>query len=54
MSQQTLSRFGFFSPSNSAKRKLEVESKFKENFNQDSFDWNICNKNWTLALFRVL
>ena len=55
MSQQTLSRFGFFSPSNSAKRKLEVESnsesaktlkkKFKENLNQDSFDWNICNKN---------
>ena len=26
MSQQTLSRFGFFSPNNSAKRKLDVDS----------------------------
>ena len=51
MSQQTLSGFRFFSPINSAKRKLEGESdsesaqtpkmKFRKNLNQDSFDWYI-------------
>ena len=54
MSQQNLSGFGFFSPSDSVKRKLEVEldsesaqklkKKFRKNLNQDSFDWYICEK----------
>ena len=54
MSQQTLTGFGFFSPSNSAKTKLEVESDsesaqtpkktFKKNLNQGSFDLYICDK----------
>ena len=64
MSQQTLSGFGFFSPSNSAKRKLEVESdsqssqtpkkKFRKNLNQDSFDWYICHENglWHCSVCR--